>query len=79
MLDSTRKLAVVTGASTGIGYELAKICAKNGFDVLIAADETKIDDAAQELRATGVNVEAVKADLATTEGVDSMRKSVDAR
>ena len=79
MLDSTRKLAVVTGASTGIGYELAKICAKNGFDLLIAADETKIDDAAQELRAMGVNVEAVKADLATTEGVDALYAEIGRR
>jgi short-subunit dehydrogenase len=32
-------LAVVTGASTGIGYELAKVCAENGFDLIIVADE----------------------------------------
>src|SRR5437762_12342819 len=39
--DTTRPLAVVTGASTGIGYELAKTCAESGFDLLIAADEPK--------------------------------------
>ena len=39
------KFAVVTGASTGIGYELAKCCAGAGFDLLIAADEPQIDDA----------------------------------
>jgi short-subunit dehydrogenase len=31
-MSDVRPLAVVTGASTGIGYELAKLCAKNGFD-----------------------------------------------
>ena len=41
MADPIRKLAVVTGASTGIGLELARECAKNGFDLLIAADEPK--------------------------------------
>ena len=46
MSNATRPLAVVTGASTGIGYELAKLCAENGFDLLIAADEPRIETAA---------------------------------
>ena len=56
---------MVTGASTGIGYELAKCCAETGFDLVIAADEPKIQQAVETFRATGVNVEAVDADLAT--------------
>jgi uncharacterized protein len=63
------KLAVVTGASSGIGLELAKIAAKEGYDLLICADEPEIDGAAAELRGSGVKVDAVNADLATTEGV----------
>ena len=50
MLDTTNKLAVVTGASTGIGLELARMCAKNGFSLIIAANEPEIEDAANELR-----------------------------
>ena len=50
MLDTTNKLAVVTGASTGIGLELARICAKNSFSLIIAANEPEIEDAANELR-----------------------------
>src|ERR1051325_11874877 len=65
-----RQLALVTGASTGIGLELARCCAENGFDLVIAADEPQIHDAASALRATGAQVDAVEADLATTEGVD---------
>ena len=42
METNARPLAVVTGASTGIGYELAKRCAEHGFDLLIAADESLI-------------------------------------
>lgn len=76
MLDKTKKLAVVTGASTGIGYELAKVCARNGFDLIVAADEDEIDNAAKSLRMEGVTVEAVKADLATTQGVDKLYDAV---
>jgi short-subunit dehydrogenase len=63
------KLAVVTGASSGIGFELAKIAAQEGYDLLICADEPEIEDGAAELRSSGVKVEAADADLASTEGV----------
>lgn len=72
MLDSTRKLAIVTGASSGIGLELAKLCAKDGYDLIVAADDPKIDEAADELRKDGGQVEAVLADLATLDGVDKL-------
>jgi uncharacterized protein len=68
------QLAIVTGASTGIGFELARLCAREGYDLLIAADEPEIHDAAQKLRnEKGVGaVEALHVDLATTEGVDQL-------
>jgi len=69
MAQSMGKLAVVTGASSGIGFELAKIAAQEGYNLLIAADEAEINDAAVDLRGTGVDVDAVQADLATSEGV----------
>jgi uncharacterized protein len=72
MASNPRPLAIVTGASTGIGYELAKCCAENGFDLLVAADEPEINEAAQAFRQLGVEVEAVEADLATLEGVDRL-------
>jgi short-subunit dehydrogenase len=72
MAQATRPLAVVTGASAGIGYELAKLCAQNGYDLVIAADQAKIREAAEEFRALGAAVEAVEADLATLEGVDRL-------
>src|SRR3954451_16944929 len=70
MAQDTRPLALVTGASTGIGYELAKCCAQNGFDLAVAADEPQIMQEAAEFRALGAQVEAVEADLATLEGLD---------
>jgi len=72
MTDRSRLLAVVTGASTGIGYELAKQCAENGFDLLVVADEAAISGAAQELRVLGGEVEPLEADLSTTGGVDKL-------
>jgi uncharacterized protein len=71
-MSTTRPFAIVTGASTGIGYELARRCAKEGFDLLIAADEPAIELAAASLRNAGAQVEAIEADLATTEGVDKL-------
>lgn len=66
------QLAVVTGASTGIGLELARCCAEDGFDLVVAANEPAIQLVAAELRTSGTKVEAVEADLATTEGVDKL-------
>src|SRR5215213_4455554 len=67
-----RPFAIITGASSGIGYYLAKQCAEHGFDLLIAADESEIQKAAENLRAFGVEVIALEADLAHTSGVDKL-------
>ncbi|WP_454616605.1 SDR family NAD(P)-dependent oxidoreductase [Bradyrhizobium cenepequi] len=73
------QFAVVTGASTGIGLELARCCARAGFDLLIAADEPAIETAAGELRVGGAKVVAVQADLSTTEGVDRLYAATEGR
>ena len=72
MSNGLHPFAIVTGASSGIGYELAELCDKNGFDLLIAADQPAINQAAQHFRSHGVNVEAIQTDLATTAGVDKL-------
>ena len=74
-----KPLAIVTGASTGIGYELAKRCAENGFDLIVAADEPEIEHAAEQFRLSGANVEAVEADLATIEGVERLYAAANGR
>lgn len=65
-----RPLAIVTGASSGIGYELAKQCAEHGMDLVIAADLPEIKHAAEKLRAWDVDVTALKVDLSSSEGVE---------
>lgn len=71
-------LAVVTGASTGIGRALARQFAVNGFDLVIAADEPEIHEAARELAAYGREVVPVEVDLATPEGVETLHGQVTA-
>ncbi|HYQ25842.1 MAG TPA: SDR family NAD(P)-dependent oxidoreductase [Polyangiaceae bacterium] len=72
MATAQRPLAIVTGASSGIGFELANLCAGAGFDLLVAADGPSIHDAAKLLEKSGTLVEPVQADLSTTEGVDQL-------
>jgi short-subunit dehydrogenase len=76
--SSTRPLAVVTGASSGIGFELAKQCAANGFDLILAADEP-LDDAVGACQRLGAHVNTVMADLATLPGVDQLVGTIGAR
>lgn len=67
------KFSIITGASTGIGLELAKCCAKDGMDLLVVADEPQIEQAAEQLRALGAgNVQAIQADLSSEAGVDKV-------
>ncbi len=79
MATQARPLAVITGASTGIGFELAKLCGEQGFNLVVVADEPEIAQAAVTLRATGATVDALVADLATIEGVDKLLAVVGGR
>jgi len=71
-MPSPRPLAVVTGASSGIGYQLAKLCVENGYDLAIAADEASIIEAKQAVEGRGAQVRAVQTDLSTEEGVQKL-------
>jgi len=72
----TRPLAVVTGASSGIGLELAKLFAAADFDLVIAAEDRDVRTVAEGIRAAGVWVEAVQVDLATPKGVEELHRRI---
>jgi len=67
-----KPLAVITGASSGIGFELARVFGENGYDLIINSDSDKIVDSANQLRGQGYDVQEVRADLSTREGVDTL-------
>ncbi len=71
-------LAVVTGASSGIGLELARLCAHNNFDLIIAADRP-LDAAISQLSTSGRTIKAVQVDLSTQEGVDVLYAALEGR
>lgn len=77
-MKNTRKLALITGASSGIGLELARVFAKEEYDLIIVSGKERIEDAAQLLGQYDVNVKPVTADLSTEEGVDNLYSEIKA-
>ena len=68
--------AVVTGASSGIGLELAKQFAEHGFDLFIVADSPKIVEAARVLKSYNVSVTEAQIDLAKPAGVEELYAAI---
>jgi short-subunit dehydrogenase len=73
---TSKPLAVITGASSGIGRELAKQFAQHGYDLLITAEDAELDSAARELQGLGAGVEAVRADLSEHDAVEELARSI---
>jgi NAD(P)-dependent dehydrogenase (short-subunit alcohol dehydrogenase family) len=78
-MSATRPFAIITGASTGIGFELAKRCAKEGYDLLIVADEPEIEKVAASLRGEGAEVKALQADRRPKACIRFMRRRTGVR
>ncbi len=75
---SNKPLAVVTGSSNGIGYELAKILAHNGYDIVsVARSKDKLNEVEQEFIDLGAQVYTLPTDLSTYEGVQHLKKQID--
>jgi uncharacterized protein len=72
---SGRRFAVITGGSSGIGYEFAKVCAAEGFEVLIVAEQG-LEEAAEWLRDGGAVVTALQADLSTFDGNEGVAAAI---
>ncbi|HEU4908308.1 MAG TPA: SDR family NAD(P)-dependent oxidoreductase [Propionibacteriaceae bacterium] len=76
--DEGRKFAVITGASSGIGFEFARVCAAEAFDVLVVAEQG-VEEAAERLRAEGAAVTTLQADLATYDGNEGVTAAIKQR
>ena len=74
-VKAPRPLAVVTGASSGIGYHLARCAAEHGYDLVVAAD-TSLADAVKDFEGLGASVQAVQCDLASTDGVQHLLSAI---
>lgn len=72
------ELALVTGASSGIGRSLAKELARRGYDLAICSAGPRLEDATAELSSLGMSVKQIQADLATREGVETLWSEVEA-
>jgi uncharacterized protein len=81
--DTRRPLALITGASSGIGFELASCCLRDGYDLLIAANEPAIHTAATDLKALASErnalVFALETDLSTESGCDQLVAALEGR
>ncbi|HET7327965.1 MAG TPA: SDR family NAD(P)-dependent oxidoreductase [Nocardioidaceae bacterium] len=73
----TKPLAVVTGASSGIGLELAKQFADNGYDLIIAAEDDALDGAVSTIGNLGAAVKVARVDLATYDGVERLWSTIE--
>jgi short-subunit dehydrogenase len=77
--NSGRPLAVITGASSGIGYHLARCAVEEGYDIVAAAD-TSLDEAVMDFKSLGAqDVVPIQCDLATREGVDKLMQALQGR
>ena len=77
-MSDANGLAVITGASSGIGLELARQFAEHGFDLIVAAEDDELTAAAGSLDGADVQVDAVRVDLATPAGVEQLYERIQA-
>src|SRR5919107_3748466 len=77
-MTSSRKLALVTGASSGIGLELALQIADNDFDLVLCAEDADLTTAADRCLEKGADVTVVQVDLRRPENVEQLYASIGA-
>jgi short-subunit dehydrogenase len=76
-MDQSRPFAVITGASSGIGYYLARVFAENGYDLFVTADSDKINTVLRDFETFDVELDSLQVDLSTYEGVEELWSALD--
>jgi short-subunit dehydrogenase len=79
MSTAPRPFAIVTDASAGVGYHLARTAAEAGYDLLVAAPNSNIVSAAADFEVVGVTVRLLQADVSTEAGVDALCTAAEGR
>jgi NAD(P)-dependent dehydrogenase (short-subunit alcohol dehydrogenase family) len=69
---SDKRVALITGANKGIGFEIARQLGKQGLTVVLGARESKADSAAGKLKAEGIDAHAVKLDVTNAQDVAAL-------
>lgn len=78
--DLTGKVAVITGASSGLGVQMAKALANQGANIaVLARRKEKLDAVCKEIEAMGVQCLAVQCDVTSTEQVKAAKEAVYAK
>src|SRR4051794_33863625 len=75
-MTEANKLALVTGASSGIGLALATEFVQHDYDLVVCADDEAIHQAADALAVSGAAITAIQVDLRTSDGVESLYSTV---
>jgi len=78
-IDKLNGLVVITGASSGIGLELARRAARDGVELILVADRDLTEGDATARAAGTPSVQSVRCDLATEEGVQAVIKAIGGR
>lgn len=78
-MENNTKYALITGATSGIGYELALLFAKNGYNLIIVSrDLAELQNKAVEFKDCGVDVKTIQADLFDLDSAFAVCEKADA-
>ena len=76
MSEHKNPFAVITGATSGFGYHLARMFGEHGFDLMLTSATERIEGVGKDLELLGFRVQCVKVDPASYEGVEKLWRAI---